>query len=306
MKSLIVGNGLDIEFGGLGVCGNKAILDRVHNNIQAGRYTDILKETPETLMKLFDGYRSIINQVIKGTWNISENDGYLFLLMEMERVRDYYKANPAFNEIGLEDYFLGHELSSHIQDFSGNKEQERQLMQMIILDAIYNEGKINELYKVFPDKLKKFLINYDAIFTLNYDTNLDSYLEGSVPIYHIHGSFDDISVGHEDEPEEWKHMYCNGIMTWYWVEKYGQEHSDIRYGTKEFSQIEDRVDIIGLSACNDEQLFVQLSQNGKLNKCDFYYYDSNDAVEIRKHLCGTLQNHITIKNVRNFWRKIRT
>lgn len=48
MKSLIVGNGLDIEFGGLGVCGNKAILDRVHNNIQAGRYTDILKETPET------------------------------------------------------------------------------------------------------------------------------------------------------------------------------------------------------------------------------------------------------------------
>lgn len=264
------------------------------------------KETPETLMKLFDGYRSIINQVIKGTWNISENDGYLFLLMEMERVRDYYKANPAFNEIGLEDYFLGHELSSHIQDFSGNKEQERQLMQMIILDAIYNEGKINELYKVFPDKLKKFLINYDAIFTLNYDTNLDSYLEGSVPIYHIHGSFDDISVGHEDEPEEWKHMYCNGIMTWYWVEKYGQEHSDIRYGIKEFSQIEDRVDIIGLSACNDEQLFVQLSQNGKLNKCDFYYYDSNDAVEIRKHLCGTLQNHITIKNVRNFWRKIRT
>ena len=219
MKSLIVGNGLNIEFGGLGVCGNKAILDRVHNNIQAGRYTDILKETPETLMKLFDGYRSIINQVIKGTWNISENDGYLFLLMEMERVRDYYKANPAFNEIGLEDYFLGHELSSHIQDFSGNKEQERQLMQMIILDAIYNEGKINELYKVFPDKLKKFLINYDAIFTLNYDTNLDSYLEGSVPIYHIHGSFDDISVGHEDEPEEWKHMYCNGIMTWYWVEK---------------------------------------------------------------------------------------
>ena len=218
----------------------------------------------------------------------------------MERVRDYYKANPAFNEIGLEDYFLGHELSSHIQDFSGNKEQERQLMQMIILDAIYNEGKINELYKVFPDKLKKFLINYDAIFTLNYDTNLDSYLEGSVPIYHIHGSFDDISVGHEDEPEEWKHMYCNGIMTWYWVEKYGQEHSDIRYGIKEFSQIEDRVDIIGLSACNDEQLFVQLSQNGKLNKCDFYYYDSNDAVEIRKHLCGTLQNHITIKNVRNF------
>ena len=279
MKSLIVGNGLDIEFGGLRVCGNKAILDRVHNNIQAGRYTDMLKETPETLMKLFDGYRSIINQVIKGTWNISENDGYLFLLMEMERVRDYYKANPAFNEIGLEDYFLGHELSSHIQDFSGNKEQERQLMQMI---------------------------NYDAIFTLNYDTNLDSYLEGSVPIYHIHGSFDDISVGHEDEPEEWKHMYCNRIMTWYWVEKYGQEHSDIRYGIKEFSQIEDRVDIIGLSACNDEQLFVQLSQNGKLNKCDFYYYDSNDAVEVRKHLCGTLQNHITIKNVRNFWRKIRT
>lgn len=306
MKSLIVGNGMDIEFGGMGVCGNKAILNRVYNNIQEGRYTDIIRETPETLIKLFDGYRNIINQVIKGTWNISANDGYLFLLMEMERVRNSYNVNPAFNEIGLEDYFLGNELSSHMQDFYGNTEQARQWMQMIILDAIYNEGRINELYKVFPDKFKKFLNNYDAIFTLNYDTNLDSYLEGSVPIYHIHGSFDDITVGHEDEPEEWKHMYCNGIMTWYWVEKYGQEHSDLRYGIKEFSEIEDRVDIIGLSACNDEQLFVQLSQNGKLNKCDFYYYDTSDAVEIRRHLCGALQNHITIKNVRNFWRRIRT
>ena len=114
MKSLIVGNGLDIEFGGLGVCGNKAILDRVHNNIQAGRYTDILKETPETLMKLFDGYRSIINQVIKGTWNISENDGYLFLLMEMERVRDY------MDDIGFV-YILSQQKENFLYELSKNK-----------------------------------------------------------------------------------------------------------------------------------------------------------------------------------------
>ena len=304
MRSLILGNGIDIEFGGKEYS-NWSILERVHNNIVSGKYTDIFKAEPDTILKIFDGYRGIINKVIKNEWNITEKDGFLFLLLEMKRVQDMYSEDPGFSDLGLEDYFLGHELSCHILGFDGVSEQARQVMQMIILDAIFNDGKINEIHKFFPDKLRTFLEGYDAIFTLNYDTNIDTFLTGSVPVYHLHGCFDDTLKGRENEPAEWKHMYCNGIMTWYWLEKYGQEHEDVRYGIKEFAAIEDKVDIIGISACNDEQLFLQLSQNPKLKRCDFYYYDDSDAAEIKKHLSGSLQNHITVRNVQNYWEKIR-
>lgn len=305
MKTLIVGNGIDIEFGGNEFC-NSSILERVHNNIISGKYTDILKTDSDTILKIFDGYRGIIEKVVKNVWKVPENEDFLFLLLEMKRVRDMYTSNLGFCDLGLEDYFLGHELASQIVGFDEVSEQSRQVMQKIILDAIYNEGKVNEIYKNFPSKLRPFLESYDVIFTLNYDTNIESFIKGSVPVYHLHGSFDDVLNGYENESNEWKHIYCNGIMTWYWLEKYGQEHKDTRYGINEFASIEDKVDIIGVSACNDEQLFLQLSQNPKLRRCDFYYYNNADAAEIKKHICGPLQKHITVRNVQKFWNSIKT
>ena len=99
-------------------------------------------------------------------------------------------------------------------------------------------------------------------------------------------------------------MFCNGILSWYWLEKYGKESEDKRYHIEALNNIEDRIDILGISPCNDEQLYLRLSQNTKLKRCNYYYLKKGEAIEIRKHLGGNIRNHVTDVDVKKFWKKM--
>lgn len=46
--------------------------------------------------------------------------------------------------------------------------------------------------------------------------------------------------------------------------KIWKESEDKRYHIEALNNIEDRIDILGISPCNDEQLYLRLSQNTKL------------------------------------------
>lgn len=305
LRTLIVGNGIDIQYGGFEQRGNKAILDRAIKNIESGKYNRLGWQADD-LISIFNSCLLIINRVIENDWFVNPSEDFLFLQMEMDRVRRSYKHPCELVTLGIEDYFLGAELgslnASTKEEGDGLREKIYHFLQPILLDAIYDDGKVNEIYKSFPKQLVRELQRYDAIYTINYDTNLENCLEGKVPIYHLHGCFNDLK---EDAPniDEYRHMFCNGIMTWYWLEKYGNEGEDVRYGTKQFEQIEGLIDIIGISPCNDEQLYIRLWQNPKLRSCNFYYYDRCEAVEIRKHIGGNLGKHITDRDVKKFWSK---
>lgn len=305
LRTLLIGNGIDIQYGGLEQRGNKAILDRAIENIESGKY-NVFGWKAEDLISIFDSCLQIINKVIESDWRVNPSEDFLFLQMEMDRVRRSYKVPCEINTLGLEDYFLGAELgslnASTKEEMDCLREGIHNFLQPILLDAIYDDGKVNEIYKNFPEALVRELQQYDAIFTINYDTNLEKCLEGKVPLYHLHGCFYDLK---EDVlgNGKYSHMFCNGIMTWYWLEKYGDESEDVRYGTKQLEMIEGIVDIIGISPCNDEQLFIRLWQNPKLKSCNYYYFDRSESAEIRKHIGGNLGRHITVRDVKKFWKK---
>lgn len=306
MKTLIVGNGIDIQYGGIEQRGNNAILARAMENIKSGKY-DKLGWEKKYLLDIFETCLKVINRVIDKKWSVKPSEDFVFLQKEMERVRRYYKTPCKLDTLGLEDYFLGAELAIlNVADseLEVNDLQKKvfTFLRAIMLDAIYDDGKINDIYKKFPSKLVSELQKYDEIYTINYDTNLENALEGKVPIYHLHGCFDEPS-NEIHIMDEYRHMFCNGIMSWYWLDKYDGEGKDGRYGIKQFEQIEGIIDIIGVSPCNDEQLYVRISGNSKLNCCNFYYYDRNDAVEIRKHIFGNLSKHITEHDVKKYWSK---
>jgi len=46
----------------------------------------------------------------------------------------------------------------------------------MILDSIYNEGKLQEIYKSMSKKVKDYFADYDEIFTLNYDNNIQRHI----------------------------------------------------------------------------------------------------------------------------------
>ena len=256
MKTLVVGNGIDIQYGSFDKRGNKAIIDRAINNVKDNKYQGLDWQKDSVMDALYYCVETI-NRVIRKEDIVPKDKDYVFLQMELERIRRTYLKDIGINEIGLEDIFLGAELLY----FNSQNEQERKLVdsivcdyiQPLLLDAIYDDGSVNEIYKNFPKSLITYLKKYDAIFTLNYDMNLERALEYEVPVYHLHGSFDDLLEKSDVVDDEFKHMYCNGIMTWYWLDKYGKE----------------------------------------------------EAVEIRNHIRGGLEGHITNRDVKKFWKKFK-
>lgn len=308
MKSLIVGNGLDIQFDGIALRGNKAILDRVIKNVDADKYKEI-GLNKDSINAVFEVCVDTVNKIIDNRASVPASEDYLFLQMELERIKRSYKTRVELNEIGLEDLFI----STEILYLNSINDEERgycisakkDFLQPLILDAIYDEGMVNKIYEKFPKSFVEYLKTYDAIFTLNYDTNIEQAIGDAVPVYHIHGSFDMETERTKLYPAKFSHMFCNGIMTWYWLEKYGDEGIDSRYGIDALEKIDGNVDILGISPCNDEQLYLRLLHNKALLSCRYFYLNRSDATELRKHIGGELGRHITDINVTKFWHKFK-
>lgn len=199
MRYLVLGNGIDIQYGGLDLIGNEAILKRVYENINSDKYK-ILGWDKEILLTCFNGAYKIICDFLAG--NSVIDPSYWFLHMDLERLRKSYTSIPTRYTLGLEDYFLAIEIMNEKKLVDEKSlEQTKKAFQAIFLDAIYFDGKTNEIYKSFPTGLISFLKRYDAIFTLNYDTNLESVIS-DVPIYHLHGCFSHDGNLIKDLPKE--------------------------------------------------------------------------------------------------------
>lgn len=301
MKSLILGNGIDIQYGGIDLIGNEAILKRVYENVNSDKYKILGWEKGDILKCLTFAHKIICDYLEE---KLLFEPSYVFLGMDLQRLKKSYTSLPTIYTLGLEDYFLAIEIMNENKLVDEESlDLTKKAFQAIFLDAIYFDGKTNEIYNAFPTGLVSFLNRYDAIFTLNYDTNLESVIN-DVPIYHLHGCFSHDGNKISDLPKELSHMSCNGIMTWYWLEKYGEEEKDSRYGRKVFSNIEGSVDIIGISPCNDGQLFLELAINPKLRSCTYYYFNRNEASLVKNQL-GDLKKHTTERDVKNLWRNFK-
>lgn len=148
----------------------------------------------------------------------------------------YNKENFSPCDIGMEDYFFLFKMFCKKHNDSDCFIKNVFFgLKVLFLDSIYNEGKIEKLYlSMLPwvNELSKF----ENIFTVNYDTNLDSLVKNQTllqnkKVYHLHGSFNtldntyipesvigylaekEITVKNKPKHNEVKkHLYCNAIM----------------------------------------------------------------------------------------------
>ena len=99
--------------------------------------------------------------------------------------------------------------------------------EQLILDAIYNEGKIQDLYKGMNKKVRKFFNSFDNIFTLNYDNNIEKLV--GKPVYHLHGDFSVLANSENNDNVQgyirqkrgelvvlpsMKHCFCNALLNY--------------------------------------------------------------------------------------------
>lgn len=308
--NIIFGNGINIEFGGFDNYSNKAIMSRLMENIKSDKYKNIFKGiSNRELLESIDGLFNIVKDISK--W-ANYADG-LFMLMEIERIKNLYDENSKIEDIGLEDIFIAVELlSNKYKDDERFRHKINRELQMLMLDAIYNDGNINTVD--YTNEMQQFLLKYSHVFTINYDTNLDRYYDG---VMHLHGRFDSLAPEYDanslfvqENPNEnfsrdvivgYEYMFSNTIMSWYWLEKYGHWiDSEKTFGADSFKNMSGHLDIVGMSPCNDEHLFLMINQS-QLKNVTYYYRSENDRASMSKKI----QKPITYTHVDKFWSKIK-
>lgn len=191
MKSVLLGNGINIQFGGKAYS-NRFIMSRVIFNALSGKYDNLFGGTlsGDEIEQIFRGFLPTANAVLNGKYDKIDTDedevkGAIaeFKAQNVERGKfeHYY-------DIPLEDWFLLMRLFfQDNQDLIDMWKASKQGFEWMILDAIYNDGKLQEVYLKMQKPVKRFFKSFDSIFTLNYDNNIEKLTKKTV--YHLHGDY---------------------------------------------------------------------------------------------------------------------
>jgi len=308
-RNILIGNGINIEFGGKDKYSNNAILQRMFTNMRAGRYTAVLPDCGIDLqIGLFQDLRDILVNIDR----YKSPEEYFFLDVEKARVKRQYRTDTALEDIGMEDYFLALEYGFREDDKEDFIHQAHRELQMPILDAIYNDGRINQID--YGARFGDYLSSFTNVFTINYDGNLDKYRDD---VNHLHGEFSKLAAEYDEtsdysitNPEKCKaplvvpgfeHVYSNTIMSWYWLEKYGEWlGNESVFGADKFKAMQGKLEIIGMSPCNDEHLFLMIN-NSKITSVDYYYHSEDDRLRMQQKI----QKKMTFKKVDKLWARLK-
>ena len=236
-KSVLLGNGINIQFGGKAYS-NRFIMSRLIFNARCGKYDSLFEGTVrgEEIEKLFRGLLPTANAVLDRKYddvNTDEND-------VKEAIKEFKAQNAwrgkfeHYYEIPLEDWFLLLRLFFlDNPDLTDMWKASKAGFEWIILDAIYNDGRIQEVHCKMKKSVKRFFKSFDSIFTLNYDNNIE--LLTNKTVYHLHGDYSVLTDSENPEMlqgflntqrgqivmnPEYPQCYCNALLNFSGQQKY--------------------------------------------------------------------------------------
>lgn len=326
-RNLLVGNGINIQFGGYDVYSGSAIMHRVVENIKAGKYIALTENylSIDEQLGLLDGMVKVIDQIKAGKCR-NKADG-LFMIMELDRITRTYPDNSSITSVFLEDYFLAFEIFNNgfkVKDGEEQSESYRKivftLFRQMLVDGIYNEGAINDVYKNYYPGMNAYLSRFTNIFITNYDYNLENSLGSADKVCHLHGEFRRLApeyniaslyyTAHKAECDvliskkvsNMEHIYSDAVMSWSWLDKYGELiEPDTKSKEDLFKSISGQLEIVGLSPANDEHLFLLINTNPKITSVVYYYLKDEDRAELPHHL----KKPATYRKVQNLWASMK-
>ena len=184
VKNLLVGNGVNMQFGGENYS-NKKIIKRARNNVYTRNFPSEAypHETILWLEKIFEKVPSILN---------GEYDKYSFGIREgaLAHFKNRYLKwrNIKLYDIGLEYFFLINFLVCNKEGIvNPERNTSTQCIRKMLLDSIYNFGHLQNLHLKYPSGFVRYLDSFGNIFTTNYDSNLESV--SKTKVHYLHGAF---------------------------------------------------------------------------------------------------------------------
>lgn len=232
IKSVLLGNGINIQFGGRAYS-NRFIMSRIVFNARCGKYDTLFKDpvSGKEIEDIFRGLLPTANDVLAGKYDnlgIVDNE-IIKAIVEFKNQNSNRSRFEHYYDIPLEDWFLLLRLFflSNI-DLIDKWDASKQGFEWMILDAIYNDGKIQDIYlkkNKMNKSVRRFFKSFDSIFTLNYDNNIEKLTKKTV--YHLHGDYSVLSDSLNPETvlgflcaqnehtfmiPEYRHCFCNALL----------------------------------------------------------------------------------------------
>lgn len=324
-KNILIGNGVNIEFDKNKDYSNSSILKRLIKMLWQNINND------DIYIKIFKGEASsyniykIITELNKffNKYMLSRDKTIIHSLKtsaDYEMFKDIihrYKSPPIrVTDIWMEDYFFILRTFNNL--YKDNSVSEKYLfdgIKMVFLDSIYNCGKINDLFENM-NCWKPYLVEYDNVFTINYDTNIDKLLNKE--IYHLHGRFDVLDDTYRTDTilgqinfkktnpsyvtKGMEHIACNAIMGYCGKNKteYMERYININHGLEDIFSTQS-IDEIGklitkLNHSESEEdkfaasLLTEKVNNPKL-KCTEYPFKEFKNISGELHIIGVSPNN---------------
>ena len=244
-KSVLLGNGINIQFGGKAYS-NRFILSRIVFNALCDEYDSLFESTlsGKEIENIFRGLLPTDNSVLDGKYDEIRTDEE-----EVNEAVAEFKVQNAnrskfehYYEIPLEDWFLLLRLFFlDNPDLSDMWKASKQGFEWMILDAIYNEGRIQEVYQKMKKPVKRYFKSFDSIFTLNYDNNIEKLTNKTV--YHLHGDYSVLADSENPETiqgflnrqkgqlvinPEYPQCYCNALLNFSGWHKYNTAQEKLK------------------------------------------------------------------------------
>lgn len=298
MNNILIGNGFDIEIGGVKECSNAAIIERVHKNIEKKDYKYHIKDiTASELKDVIEGIEGVIlKDILSGKYN-----SHCETEEERSNLKRFVDNYDPSQSIGMEDYFLI--LRLFHKKYGDSEEMIHATavgLEKLFLDAIFNEGELQKLYMNLSDERKLELQNslnkFDNIYTINYDWNIEKITNTKVK--HLHGQFDQLNQQFREGTalskfakmagidytarKEDLHLFCNAIMGFSGGLKEkkikiftGLENND-EYYYNEFKNLKGTMSLAGMSPNNDGHIMRLIFENKNIDKVIFYYHSEKD------------------------------
>ncbi len=225
MKTLLVGNGFNVQFGGMAYTSN-FIMKRIKFKSKLGEYQALFGDilTDIQISDVFNNFIGTANDIRTNLYdNYAVDEDEIDALLDFKSRYNFEIIEP--HDIMLEDWFFILHLYLNKNSDIEDKQSIKQGFEHLILDGIFNDGKTQELYMKMPKTVKKWVAQYDHVFTLNYDNNLEQLTDK--PIYHLHGDFSVLSNSENPETVEgWlrtqnnqtvviqglEHCFCNALL----------------------------------------------------------------------------------------------
>lgn len=315
MKSVLLGNGINIQFGGKAYS-NYFIMERIRYRAKLDSYLQLFGNvlTSSEIIGILDGFVDIANELRNGGYDQYMNGNTDIEEAILDFKRRYTTKVKASYEIMLEDWFLLLQMFFlKNNDLTDGKSAAIQGFERLILDAIYNGGKIQELYKQIPRKIKRFFAGYDNIFTLNYDNNIEMLTKKTV--YHLHGDFN--VLANSENPNNvqgyirsqdnnlaivkgMEHCFCNALLNYSGMLKYktANDYHKLIVAADSYNSLYDydpvfRIKLSDLSKNKplEYKMIKTKIEHPELNIATEYYFDKFASISDELHIIGMSPNN---------------